>query len=75
MMPHGHQMASKCDYELSFPKLEQERVKYVVVGNPEAVVGAIIAFYDLVHALPRRITQEPPKSPRIIYVVADIQRF
>ena len=61
MMPHGHQMASKCDSELSLP---QERVKYVVVGNPEAVVGASTAFYDLVHALPRRIAREPPKSPR-----------
>ena len=42
-------MASKCDSELSLP---QERAKYVVVGIPEAVVGASTAFYDLVHALP-----------------------
>ena len=60
MMPHGHQMASKCDSELSLP---QERVKYVVVGNPEAVVGTSTAFYDLEHALPRRITREPPEKP------------
>ena len=44
--------------------MPQGRVEYVVVGNPEAVVGASTAFYDLVHALPRRITREPPKSPR-----------
>ena len=37
-------MASKCDSELSLP---QERVTYVVVGNPEAVVGTSIAFHDL----------------------------
>ena len=61
MMRHGHQMASKCDSELILPK---ERVKYVVVGNPEAMVGTSTAFYDLVHALPRRIIREPPKSPR-----------
>ena len=61
-MRHGHQMASKCYSELSLPR---ERVKYVVVGNPEAVVGTSTTFYDLVHALPRRITrEEPPKSPR-----------
>ena len=52
---------NKCDSELSLP---QERVKYVVVGNPEAVVGTSTAFYDLVHALPRRIAREPPNSPR-----------
>ena len=61
MMPHGHQMDPKCDSELSLP---QERVKYVVVGNPEAVVGTSTAFYDLVHALPRRITRAPEQSPR-----------
>ena len=49
MMPHGHQMASKCDSELSLP---HERVKHVVVGNPEAVVGTSTASYDLVRALP-----------------------
>ena len=40
-------------------------VKYVVVGNPEAVVGTSTAFHDLVHALPRRITREPraPEEP------------
>ena len=65
MMRHGHQMASKCDSELSLP---QERVKYVVVGNPEAVVGTSTAFYDLVHALPRRITREPPpKSVQVCW--------
>ena len=47
MMRHGHQMASKCDSELNLP---QERVKCVVVGNPEAVVGTSTASYDLVHA-------------------------
>ena len=70
MMPHGHQMASKCDSELSLP---QVCVKYVVgkyvVGNPEAVVGTSTAFYDLVHTLPRRITESPRKA------LADIQRF
>ena len=40
-------MAAKYDSELSLP---QERVKYVVVGNTEAVVGTSTAFYDLVHA-------------------------
>ena len=43
MMPHGHQMASKCDSELSLP---QERVKYVVVSNPKAVVGTSTALYE-----------------------------
>ena len=61
MMPHGHQMASKCDSELSLP---QERVKYVMVGNPEAVVGTSTAFYtyDLVHALPRS-PKDHPRAP------------
>jgi len=60
-MPHGHQIASKCDSGLSLP---HERVKYVTVGNPEAVIGTSTAFYDFVHALPRKITREPPKNPR-----------
>ena len=67
MMPHGHQMASKCDSELSLP---QESIKYVVVGNTEAMVGASTAFYDLVHALPPEGSPVSPRKPR-----TDIQRF
>ena len=70
MMPHGHQMASKCDSELSLP---QKRVKYVMVGNPEVVVGTSTASCDLVHALPQRITREPPKSPRSQF--SDVEPF
>ena len=72
MMRHGHQMAFKCDSKLSLP---QERVKYVVVGNPEAVVGTSTAVYDLVNALPRRITREPPKSPRSSQTFSDFEPF
>ena len=73
MMPtHGHQMASKCDSELS---LSQQRVKYVVVGNPDAMVGTSTAFYDLVHALPRRIARAPPKSPRRSQTFSDFGPF
>ena len=61
MMRHCHQMASKCDSELSLP---QERVKYAVVGIPEAVVGPSTASYDLVHALPRRDPRVPLRTPR-----------
>ena len=71
MMPHGHQqMASKCDSELS---LTQERFEYVVVGNPEAVVGTSTAFYNynLVHE--RCPEGSAPESPR--KALADIQRF
>ena len=63
MMRHAHQMASKCDSELSLP---QERVKYVVVGNPEAVVGTSTAFYTtLCTRCPEgsytyQLTREPP---------------
>ena len=68
MMRLGHQMASKCDSELSLP---QGRVEYVVVGNPEAVVGSTsTTFYDLVHA---RCPEGSPESPRKAH--ADILRF
>ena len=72
MLRHGHQMASKCDSELSLP---QERVKYVVVGNPEAVIGTSTAFYDRVHALLRRITREPPRSPHSRTVAISISSY
>ena len=65
-------MASKCDSVLSLP---QERVKYVVVGNPEAVVGTSTAFYDLVHALPRSPKDHPraPEKPSQTY--SDFEPF
>ena len=66
IMATATRMASKCDSKLGFP---QQRVKYVMVGNPEAVVRTSTAFYDLVHALPRRITPESPRK-----ALADIQR-
>ena len=51
-------MALKGDSELSLP---QERVKYVVVGNPEAVVGTSTAFYDLraMHGQTGLVTKAP----------------
>ena len=58
--PDGHQ---KCDYELSLP---QERVKYVVIGNLEAVVGTSTAFYDLVHVLPRSKFKYTVRVPRAV---------
>ena len=54
-----HQMDSKCDSELSLP---HERVKYVVVGNPEAVVGTSTAFHDLVHTRPRAAPEKPSQT-------------
>ena len=64
MMRHGgHQMASKCDSELSLP---QQRVKYVMVDNPEAVVGSSTAVYT-------RCPGGSPESSR--KSLADIQRF
>ena len=52
-------MASKCDTEL---RLLQERVKYVVVGNPEAVVG----INTSTHRLLRHCARVAPKDhPRV----------
>ena len=74
MMRRGHQMASKikCDSE---PSLPQQRVKYVVVDNPEAVVGTSTAVYDLVHALPRRITREPRAPEKPSQTFSDFEPF
>ena len=44
MMRHGHQIASKCDSELS---ISQKRAKYAKLGDPELVVGTCITSYDL----------------------------
>ena len=62
-------MASKCDSELS---LLLERITYVVVDNPEAVVGTSTAFYDRVHAL---VPKGSPESPQGALADISIQRF
>ena len=72
IMRRGHQMASEGDSELSLP---QVRVKCVVAGDPEAVVGTSTAFYDRVHALLRRITLEPPRSPHSRTVAISISSY
>ena len=69
MMPHSHLMASKCDSELSLP---QERVKYVVVDNPEAVYIPALPF-SILRPCARVTPKDHPRAPE--KPLADIQRF